>query len=269
MQTGAIIQRRRGCQICSDPDLDEERFSQRESHWSLCLRIQRVLTQIIQHRKDVVIVTHSGWIYACFRLMGVIPHDTPFTPVRLASMHELIIPRVHSHNNSSGAWFCETSSDYAVARMHLIPQRIAEVPRLWRDRPSQSFGESKVVSRRQDWLVRVDVWHMEKVRHMHSFEKGFEPLMAISTHTPAPLACLRDLQQEHLGSLLDIDDCYPDETWIKFILYPPWAWRLHIHIHRKESHASLPCRNVHLLKDVIAMLQQGGIQEKCMLVYKF
>ena len=269
IQTGEIV-RHSGFQdvtFCSDPDLDEERFSQRESHWKLCLRIQRLLARALQFRGDVVLVTRPGWISACFRLLGVVSANAPFTPVDLASSHELVIP---CHRGGYGPqWFSESPLDYAFKLKDEIPRNIAIVSRHWRDLPSRRFGESRVVLQTPDWIVRTDVWNMEKLKGVHLFENGCEPLMAISKHQPKPLACMRDLRHEHLESLITIDTHYPDSRWVKFILYPPWAWQLHIHIHAIGHERVLPCRNVHLLKYVISMVQNDSMQHCRMLIFGF
>lgn len=269
IQTGEIVRHSgfQSVEFFSDPDLDEERFSQRESHWELCLRIQRLLTRALQYRGDVVLVTHPGWIFACFRLLGVVPAAARFKPVGLASFRELVIPS--QQTNSGSGWFFESSVDYAKALKGEIPRHVSNVVRKWRDLPSRTFGESRVVLRTPDWIVRTDVWNMEKLKTVYSFGDGRVPLMAISMHHPAPLVCMRDLRHEHLESLMAIDALYPDSEWVKFILYPPWVWQLHIHIHAVGHERVLPCRNVHLLKDVISMVCSGGMPSCRMLVYGF
>jgi len=269
IETGDIVRRDAlpRVAIYSDSDLDEQRFSQHESYWELCLRVQRVLTRALQAADSVVLVTHSGWIFACFRLMGALHPDAAFAPVGLATAHELII-QCHGASGVS-RWFCESPDDYALALEGEIPRRISMVPRMWRDLPSKTFGESRIILETKAWVVRTDVWNMDKLKHLHSFEAGAEPLIAISAHTPFPLACMRDLRREHLGSLIEIDTLFPDEKWVKFLLYPPWAWQLHIHIHTKGHENWLPCRNVHSLKDVISMVQGGTALGGNMLVYGF
>ena len=119
---------------------------------------------------------------------------------------------------------------------------------------------------------------MEKHKSTSMAADGLEALMAISMHNQSvggkPLACLRDLRHEHLESLLEIDSLYPDTEWIKFILYPPWVYQLHIHIHKKNPDTvdetwALPCRNLYLLKDVISMVRDNVIRDGCLLVYYF
>lgn len=274
IQTGGIIAQHsfQGIDMFSDSDLDEERFNQNESSWSLCVRIQRVIGRLIQFPGDVIIITHSGWIYACFRLMGLIAPNIPFSPVGLASMHLLKLPVAVGgllHSDKQG-WFCEPRRAYAVSQMYEIPMNVSMVPLKWRERPSKTFGPSRVVLETSNWLIKTDVWNMEKHKSECEFAEGFEPLMAISIHGGQPLACMRDLRLEHLGSLLEIDSLYPDQIWTKFILYPPWVYCLHIHIYRNDLKlTSLPCRNVHLLKDVISLVQDGVVQDGCMLVYRF
>jgi broad specificity phosphatase PhoE len=274
VQTGEIVRQQcfQGIQIFSDCDLDEERFHQSESTWTLCVRIQRVLGRLVQIQGDVVVITHSGWIFACFRLMGLISPQTPFAPVRLASMHTLNFPVAVGGLSSSGrhGWLCEPSSAYAASRLREIPYNVSLVPSKWKERPSKTFGASRVVRETPNWVVKTDVWNMEKHKAECVFEEGYEPLMAISIHGGQPLACLRDLRMEHLDSLLEINALYPDEEFTKFILYPPWVYRLHIHIYRKSLPLlSLPCRNVHLLDDVISLVRNGVSQNGCMLVYNF
>lgn len=261
-----------GISMHSDSDLDEQRFGQHESDWALCVRIQRALGRLIQIQGDVVVVTHSGWIYACFRLMGLLAPGTPFSPVALASMHPLMVPVFDGGQVGPAlkGWVCETSLSYACALMYEIPRNVSLVSYKWRERPSKTFGASKVVLETSNWIVKTDVWNMDKHRADYLFKGDIEPLMAISIHNGQPLACMRDIRPEHLESLFEIDSLYPDEEWIKFILYPPWVYRLHIHIIRKDiASVSLPCRNVHMLKDVISLVQEGVTIDGCMLVYRF
>lgn len=277
MQTGEIVRLHSfpGVSIQSDSDLDEQRFHQGESNWTLCLRIQRAIGRLLQHQGVIVVITHSGWIFSCFQFMGTIPVKAQFSPVPLASMHQLVIPVRDSSAVESPGWLCEPPEAYAAALAFEIPRKVSMVPAMWRERPSRTFGVSRVVRETSDWIIKTDVWNMEKHKAECAYEEGSEPLMAISTHNhlskgERPLACMRDLRHEHLGSLLEIDSLYPDDGWVKFIMYPPWVYRLHIHIHRAgPGMGQLPCRNVHLLKDVISMVQAGVTRDGCMLVYRF
>jgi hypothetical protein len=280
VETGRIVQDTSlpGASFFSDADLDEQRFGEGESDWALCIRIQEGLRRILQAPGDVVVViTHSGWIFSCFRLMGVINAGASFSPVRLASSHHVVLPCMPDDvavDHALKGWFYEQRKTYDAALEGCIPVEVSKVQKRWREKPSHTFGDSIVVMETDSWVVKTDVWNMEKHKNICTYVRGTEPLLAISTHNMGvggqPLACLRDLKQEHLASLIDIDSRFPDQFWIKFILYPPWVYRLHIHIHRRgPCMGSLPCRNVHLLGDVISMVRDGSIQGGSLLVYHF
>jgi hypothetical protein len=279
VETGRIVQETLpGSTFFSNADLDEQRFGEGESDWALCIRIQQGLMRILQAPGNVVVViTHSWWIFSCFRLMGVINADASFAPVGLASSHHLVLPCMPddiSVDHALKGWFCEQRKTYDAALQAYIPAKVSNVQNMWREKPSRTFGDSIVVMETDCWVVKTDVWNMEKHKNICTYVKGTEPLMAISTHNMAvsgqPLACLRDLKQEHLASLVDIDSKFPDQLWFKFILYPPFVYRLHIHIHRRgPCMGPLPCRNVHLLGDVISMVRDGIIQHGSLLVYRF
>ena len=275
MQTGEIVKQHSfpDTLIDVDSNFDEQYFGQNESYGALYVRIQRGLRRLIQREGVVVVVTHSGWIFSCFRLLGLLPPRSRFRPVGLASMHQLVIPVIGDHPKASG-WFCEPSAAYAAALKDDIPMKVSMVPSKWSDRPTRTFGASVVVAKTADWIVMTDVWKMEKYRYNHVSNDGVEVLMAISMHNRSeggePLACLRDLRQEHLGSLLEIDSLYPDEEWVKYILYPPWVYQLHIHIQRKGSGiGALPCRNMYYLSDVISLVRDNVTRDGCLLVYYF
>ena len=269
-RTGWVVQRHSfpDAPVYADADLDEQRFDQHETSWSMFIRIQRVLGRALQFDGDVVLVTHSGWIHACLRALGRIPLHARFAgPVGLATAHPIDFPL--DSRAGAGGWGCETPSAFATALVSEIPLRVADVPRLWSGAPSRVFGPSRLVWADPDWTVQTDVWKMEKLslNGMHSFSAGPEMLMAISVHGGQPLSCLRALRPEHLDSLTRLDQRYPDASWVKFVLYPPWVWRLHVHICPRG--VPMPFRNVHLLGDVISMVRSGVNRQGCLLVYRF
>ena len=282
VQTGEIVQTHSlpGVPLLSDSCFDEQRFAIGESDWALCLRIQQGLRRLLTISGDVaVVITHSRWIFGCFRLMGLISAGTHFTPVKLASSHHLVLPLLsQDHNVHAGrlpkGWFVEKRLSYDAALKADIPAKVSMVQTMWTERPSHTFGNSVVVYESDNWVVQTDVWNMEKHKNVCDYKVGAWPQMAISKHNMSaggkPLPCMRDLKKEHLPSLLEIDSRFPDESWLKFILYPPWVYRLHIHIHRRgPCMGPLPCRNVYLLGDVISMVQDGSIQGGDLLVYSF
>jgi len=255
-----------GVRLCQDADLDEVEFKSRPSHvrgrlqvaevdGELFARIQRVVrtwmavhyassggAEVSTYATTIVFVTHSGWIHACMRLFNLIPVYSSFFCVPLASLHPLEFPSVNEC--TGGRWGVETASDFE-RRKSEVDLQVSRVAKEWRDLPSQTWGKSRVIWRDADWLVREDVWKMERWRQC----TAYMPLLAIAESDG--LRCLRDLRASNVGALQKIDRAYPDDDWVKYLLYPPYVWRLHVHIQRRSCPMSY--KNVYLLRDVIAM----------------
>jgi hypothetical protein len=52
-------------------------------------RLSDCVDRLLKDRDNVILVTHSGVIFDLYKLFGVIPLDSPFHPVPLASVHVL------------------------------------------------------------------------------------------------------------------------------------------------------------------------------------
>jgi uncharacterized protein (DUF2249 family) len=94
---------------------------------------------------------------------------------------------------------------------------------------------------------------------MHKWNVHSDILMAISNikmRDGTVLRCLRDLSPEHLPALKRLNAMYDDSQWVKYIMYPPYVWRLHVHIQSIDT--PLPYKNAYLLNDVIVNLDLGN-----------
>lgn len=291
--------------LCQDADLDEVVFKPRllhshmrnevaEADSVLFLRIQRsirrwlevafavdgsgvkdaitpgamntnpgVQAQLQARCLKIIFITHSGWIHACMRLFCLIPPHSTFFCVHLASMHALTFPCIKEC--ARGGWGVETAQDFSNKKDE-VDLGVSHVAKMWRDLPTRTWGKSRVLWRDADWLVREDVWKMERWRQHTSYM----PLLAIAASDA--LRCLRDLNASHVDALKKIDRAYPDSEWVKFLLYPPYVWRLHVHIQRVSCPMSY--KNVYLLRDVITMASRFPVAAAidtgpALLVYKY
>ena len=252
--------------LCVDVGLNEVLFSDSshpETTADVFVRIQRVFNtwlDVCKLGRPVVFVSHSGWIFDCMKLFGLLSHRSRFRCVKLASNMMLEFGSIQTC--AHGCWGVETAEDFKGGQKE-IAVHVDRVPRMWRNLPSRKWGKSSIEWVDNDWIVRTDVWTMDKWRE----RSGDMPLMAITKHRR--LRCLRDLSRIDLSSLRRIDSFYPDNEWVKFILYPPFVWRLHIHVQKRGW--PLHYINTHLLSDVISMiesLEEGDLSVKSFLVYK-
>jgi hypothetical protein len=129
---------------------------------------------------------------------------------------------------------------------------VGMVDKMWNDAPVPGMGGAEVFKDSNEWLVERDIWAMKK------WNVKSDIIMAISKirmEGGCFLRCLRDLLPEHVSALKELDKEYDDGVWVKYIMYPPFVWRLHIHIQGRD--APLPFRNVYLLGDVIRSLEMS------------
>lgn len=276
MVTGAVVQASFPCvRLCHDAALDGRDgawSTEAESDARLFVRIQRAVRSWLQAAVPVpgslpgskplvvIFITHAAWIHACMRLFGLSPSQSSFFRVPFASVHRLEFPPLD--RCVSGGWGFETPADFERRREE-VALHVSRVARVWRDLPTRTWGRSKVLWQDSDWVVRTDVWKMERWRQ----RTGHMPLLAIAVSDE--LRCLRDLNEGDVGALRKLDRAYPDDEWVKYLLYPPFVWRLHVHI----QHRSCPMvyRNVYFLRDVIAMVSgmPGGGAGPVLLVCKY
>ena len=152
-------------------------------------------------------------------------------------------------------WRYESRGMYEKAEPR-VNREASIVGFIWDNQSSQYHGKSKIISTSENWIVRTDVWKMDKHKNNDSVI-----LMAITRKMNEEddfyLKSLRDLSVDHIPALLEIDEQYPDSKWIKYIQYPPFVWRLHVHIEERQKNgvSHFPFRNSYLLADVIKMVQ--------------
>ena len=224
-------------------------------------KTKRAISRLLTYTRDskpVIFVTDSPFIKLCSILFfGIKTHGA----VPLAFTLSLGFPEVSYFGGPSliTQWRYETQDAYDKSRAY-VDEEVGWVASKWRDRPSKLHGESKIVYESENWTVRTDVWKMDR-----QFKgSNFEILMAITRlklnenenyGEAGFLRSIRDLKtSEHVAALEEIDRKYPDKQYVKYFQYPPFVWKLHIHIEPRE-HSRLPPRNAYLLKDVIKLVQ--------------
>jgi broad specificity phosphatase PhoE len=242
--------------VQTDSDLNDCVFDEDEEEYHFYMRVQRFFrNNVADHwgkgqadtgERFVVIVTHSSWIDACARLHGTKKWDEEFSPVPEGTVRCFDFP--------CGKWVCETAKDYRDMMLSEKKKLMADVLTKWLDKSAGMWGESSVEWVSKDWEVKTDVWKM-KVWSKQSggdlLRVDMMPLMAITTDIY--LTCIRDLKASDLPSLQELDERFPDEDgWVKYIMYPPFVWRLHVHI--QKTGTPIPFFNVYMLKDVINMV---------------
>ena len=201
--------------------------------------------------QSVVIVTHSCVLHRCARLFGKIPFKSAFQKAPLASMRLYAFPFGDGFSNAEldrGMWYCETERNFRQ-KSGWISKKVSMVDKMWTNPPVPRVGPAVVYLDSDDWLIQRDIWAMEK------WNVSSDIVMAISKIKIGGvfLRCLRDLLPEHASPLRELDEMYSDSKWVKYIMYPPFVWRLHVHIQGRD--APLPFKNVYLLKDVIRSLE--------------
>ena len=240
----------------------------------LMLQVQCAVRNAWVHGECVIVVTHSEVIDAVERLFQIKPYHASFRAACLGSDMLLVFPKseeVSRDNPGWGGWVEENQTDFV--RKSLWVERMAgEVGRMWKDRVSTKWGESRIVDATADWVIREDVWAMDK---WGMGAKDRKPLIAMikacmerKGPITTPLRCLRDLTRKHLGALKELDEMYEDTEWLKFISFPPYVWHLHVHIQQWEY--PIPLKNVYLLKDVIDELEEhGSFADRPLLVWMY
>lgn len=263
-ETGNVVETHLHTPCLVDSHLDE--YYPEDSHGFLriLMAIWNAL-EVSSSHQCVVLITHSCVLHRCARLFGKIPFKSEFRPMPLASLHLYEFPfecskpttflqaggLSHLSARKSGMWYCETGEMFNQ-KQNWVSQMVGMVDRMWSNAAVPSVGPVKVLLDSDDWLVETDVWAMEK------WNVKSRIIMAIAKTKMANgviLRCLRDLLPEHIRSLKELDKMFPDSKWVKYITYPPFVWRLHVHIQGRE--APLPFKNTYLLKDVILSLEMS------------
>ena len=251
-ETGAILKSQLHTPCLVDSHLDEYFPDDSNGFLRILMAIWNAL-EVSSSDEAVVLVTHSCVLHRCARLFGKIPLMSDFHSMPFASMSLYKFP--FGYEDRTGVvinrmWYCETGGMFRQ-KCEWVDKMVGMVDRMWDNAPVPEVGPVEVFLDSDEWLVETDVWAMNKWRVKSTI------IMAITKIKMGGvvLRCLRDLMPEHVHALKTLDEMYPDTKWVKYITYPPFVWRLHVHIQGTE--APLPYKNVYLLKDVIASLEMS------------
>ena len=275
-ETGGVVKTHLHTPCLVDSHLDEYSAADSYGFLRILMAVWNAL-EVSSSDQCVVLITHSYGLHRCARLFGKIPFRSAFRAMPLASIHLYEFPfhKVKSVRNSvkstslnevqhfkPGMWYCETG-DMFNQKKKWVSLMTGMVDKMWSNAPVPTVGPVEVFLDSDDWLVETDVWAMRK------WNVRSKIVMAISNVKMADglyLRCLRDLLPEHVHALKKLDKMFPDGEWVKYITYPPFVWRLHVHIQGKE--APLPYKNTYLLKDVICSLEMSkGSQDFIVWMY--
>lgn len=252
-ETGKILEDHLHVPCLADSHLDEYYANDNISFLKILMAMWNAL-QLNPVDGSIILVTHSGVIHNAARLFGKIPFRSEFHSVPLASFHTFKFSLGLECNSKPGfkrpgMWYCETEAIFRQNERK-VSHMVTLVDRMWTDAPVPQVGPSDVYLNTDDWLIKRDIWAMKK------WNVQSDIIMAISKikmKDGVILRCLRDLLPEHVRALKELDRMYSSKKWVKYIVYPPFVWRLHVHI--QGSDAPLPYKNVYLLGDVISSLQ--------------
>jgi phosphohistidine phosphatase SixA len=244
VETGGIVKGHLHIPCLADERLDEYYPNDSRGFLRILMAVWGAM-EMGTSGQSAVIITHSCVVHRFSKLFGRIPWKSEFHAMPLAafSVYEFPLER------SGRGWYCETEGAFR-RRQGWITKMVGMVDRMWTDAPVPGTGGAKVFKDSSEWLVERDIWAMEK------WNVKSDIIMAISKirmEDGGFLRCMRDLRPEHVGALKELDREYEDSTWVKYIMYPPFVWRLHVHIQGRD--APLPFRNAYLLGDVIRSLE--------------
>lgn len=262
-ETGAIVGSHLHVHCLEDSHFDENYTMDSTGLLRLLMALWNAL-QTSKTNESVVVITHSCVLYKCAKLFRKLPLRQELGSVSLyefgfdlglgdiQSFTERSLDAWERKDDMINGWCCETKLDFE-GKQDWVRKMVGSVKDMWKDSPIPRVGPSRVFFNSDEWLVRLDIWAMDKW-NVHS-----DILMAISNiemKDGTVLRCLRDLSPEHLPALRRLDAMYSDSKWVKYIMYPPFVWRLHVHIQCVDS--PLPYKNAYLLKDVIGNLDLGN-----------
>lgn len=264
-ETGAILKSHLHIPCLVDSHLDEYYPNDSNGFLRILMAIWNAF-EMSSSNETMVLVTHSSVLHRCARLFAKIPFKGKFhcTPCASMSIYEFpfaITSEIGVANHSM--WYCETGCMFRQ-KCEWVSGMVGIVDRMWDNAPVPNVGPVEVFLDSDDWLVETDVWAMNKWRVKSTIIMAITKIKMDGVSTL--LRCLRDLMPEHVDALKTLDEMYPDSKWVKYIVYPPFVWRLHVHIQGMD--APLPYKNVYLLKDVIHSLEVSkGSQDY--LVWKY
>jgi hypothetical protein len=263
-ETARIVSRVVGTSLALNltPDMDLRETITFDS--VVAYRIRRSLENALQGRAGAaILVTHSGIIHSIKKVFGIIPQDARFTPVEQGSYLKLVIPLTSCFEpRSSGIkdWRCETPEKY-LDRISSVQSEEKAVKEKWRQ-------ATHTVHSSRDWDIIQDTWKEEK--HLSKTAEEIQAYLAIAKFD---CASLRDLNRGHLEKLQEIERLYPESAYLKYVQYPPFVWKLHIHIIKTEAMRHplddlLHYRNTVLFSDVLKTLEQkSGYMTRNLLVH--
>ena len=224
-------------------------------------KIRMAVFKLLTYTRDcktVIFVTNPLFIKLCSILFfGIKIHA--FIPLAFTLPLRFPEASYFSETPLVSEWRYETPDAYEKSKAY-VEEEVGWVDSKWRDKPSKMHGKSEIVYESKAWTVRTDVWKMDR----QGSENKFEVLMAITRQRldesedgkEGFLRSIRDLTPEHIPALKELDKMYSDNKWVKYFQYPPFVWKLHLHIEPRE-HSHPPPRNAYLLEDVITLVQSG------------
>lgn len=233
----------------------------------VALRIRRAIENVLQGSGDVsVLVTHSGIIHSIKKLLGLCSPHCKFTPIEQGSFIKIRLPIAscfqHNRNAQTGEWRCETPETYMTA-IRAVEKEKMQVHRKW-----PYVTETIAVT--PDWEIIRDTWKEEKTLDRQGDK--IESHLAIAKFD---CASLRDLTEDHVSFLKEIERLYPESTHLKYIQYPPFVWKLHVHIIKMQNvpgaippSSLLKYQNTVLFSDVLKQLStQCNYMSRNLLVF--
>lgn len=225
----------------------------------LMVQVQCAVRNAWMKGRCVVVITHSEVIDAVERLFYMKPYHGPFKAARLGSDMLLSFPAL-SFPTIKDRWM-EESPEAFRGKAWWVERMVRQVGWMWPDLPSPKWGHSRIVNETVNWVIREDVWAMDKWQ-IGASDVDRKPLTAITRlkrnlkEGGGYLRCLRDLTEEHIDALEELDERFDDRGWVKYIVFPPFVWKLHVHIQPWEF--PVPFNNMYRLKDVIAEVRRYG-----------
>jgi hypothetical protein len=228
--------------------------------------LERCIERSLQLLGDtIILITHSGTIFNIEKLFNIRSYESTFQPIPQACFFQLRIPLASQFDAYSGAigrWRCETPEKY-MSKLFEVDREIARIEKKWSE-------ETEVYTNTTNWEILIDTWRQEK----NQSRVGDDSLVLLAI-ARFNCASVRDLKKEHLEALEELDRLFPETRYIKFIQYPPYVWKLHVHIieKRRDSSSSsihiMHYNNNILLKDAIQILRQNkdGFAKRNMLIY--
>jgi broad specificity phosphatase PhoE len=216
-------------------------------------RIKSAIERALQHEGDAyLLVTHSGVIFYVQKLAGAVPWGARFKPVDQGDFVKLRIPlscSFEKNSNQHMQWRCETPREYRGC-LDYVGAEVDYLDRRWNQHPPP-------LRKTSDWEIIEDEWKERKMEARHG--EGTRALLAMARFEAASL---RDVNFTHLDAFEELERLYPESQYLKYVQYPPFAWKLHVHIMLIRAGEELPeylipYHNVVFTRDILECLKSG------------